>query len=227
MSSSGAESQRGERPAQEDEDWAGREQEQHFPPEDRGESYGDPDVLLDVPALRVEEIDLEVEDLQARIAFQAELADLVKISVGLDVGLGEVKLGIKGVEAKAQLKARLDNVRAIFSEVLESVQYNPQFFRDVSGRTHQTDESAARPSPQGDEPAHRSLHGSLDAAEPVQSEDTAAGEMDDRGMADRQVEATGAARQRAQELDVDLSTLEGTGSGGRILVRDVQKAARG
>jgi hypothetical protein len=94
---------------------------------------GDPDVLLDVPSLNVEEIDLEVEDLRARVSFQAELADLVKIDVGLDVELGKVKLQIKGVEASAQLKARLDNVRAIFSEVLETLQDNPQFFRTYRG----------------------------------------------------------------------------------------------
>ena len=107
---------------------------------------GDPDVLLDVPSLNVEEIDLEVEDLRARVSFQAELADLVKINVGLDVELGKVKLQIKGVEASAQLKARLDNVRAIFSEVLETLQDNPQFFRDVSGAPYQTHEPAEEPA---------------------------------------------------------------------------------
>src|SRR5918998_5839797 len=106
MASNRSEPQRGERPAVEsdgrtsqDEDYAVRHTE------DRGETYGDPDVLLDVPMLNVEEIDLEVEDLRARVSFQAELADLVKINIGLDVELGRVKLGIKGVEAQAQLKA--------------------------------------------------------------------------------------------------------------------------
>src|SRR4028119_347051 len=112
MSPGGSESQRGERPAWEDDGRTGRQQEEYVPPEDRGESYGDADVLLDVPSLNVEEIDLEVEDLRARVSFQAELADLVKINVGLDVELGKVKLQIKGVEARAQLKARLDNARA-------------------------------------------------------------------------------------------------------------------
>src|SRR5918993_4099952 len=104
---------------------------------DHGESAGDPDLQLDVPALSVEEIDLEVEDLQVRLSVQAELADLVKIKIGLDAELGEVKLGIKGVEAQAQLKARLDNVRAIFSEVLSSLQNSPQFFRQTSEHTDQ------------------------------------------------------------------------------------------
>ena len=149
---------------------------------DRGESVGDPDLQLDVPALSIEEIDLEVEDLRVHLSIQAELADLVKIKVGLDAELGAVKVGIKGVEAQARLKARLDNVRAIFSEVLASLQHSPQFFREPS------DEAAELP----EEP-----------------------------------EATEAATRKARELGVDLSGLEGTGAGGRIVVRDVTRASEG
>ena len=112
---------------------------------DRGESVGDPDIQLDVPALNVEEIDLEVEDLKVRLSIQAELADLVKIKVGLDAELDGVKLGVKGVEAQARLKARLDNVRAIFSEVLASLQHNPQFFRQPLGQAEETTEQYDQP----------------------------------------------------------------------------------
>jgi pyruvate/2-oxoglutarate dehydrogenase complex dihydrolipoamide acyltransferase (E2) component len=41
------------------------------------------------------------------------------------------------------------------------------------------------------------------------------------------VDATGAARQRAEELGVDLSQVEGSGAGGRITVKDVMSAAQG
>src|SRR5215210_3117105 len=41
------------------------------------------------------------------------------------------------------------------------------------------------------------------------------------------VEATDAAARKAGELDVDLSSVEGTGQGGRITVGDVEKAAKG
>jgi pyruvate/2-oxoglutarate dehydrogenase complex dihydrolipoamide acyltransferase (E2) component len=164
--------------------------------QDRGDSVGDADLQLDVPALSIEEIELEVEDLQVRLSIQAELADLVKIKVGLDAELGEVKLGIKGVQAEAQLKARLDNVRAIFGEVLASLQHSPQFFRRPSDTGVETDDA---PNP----PAQ------VEAERPVESE------------------ATEAAARRARELGVDLSGLQGTGAGGRIVVRDVTQAAEG
>jgi pyruvate/2-oxoglutarate dehydrogenase complex dihydrolipoamide acyltransferase (E2) component len=40
-------------------------------------------------------------------------------------------------------------------------------------------------------------------------------------------EATDAARRKAEELGVDLSRVEGSGDGGRILLRDVKGAANG
>jgi pyruvate/2-oxoglutarate dehydrogenase complex dihydrolipoamide acyltransferase (E2) component len=200
MASRGSERQHEERPADgsggRDEDYAVRLAQ------DRGGSVGAPDVQLDVPDLRVEEVDLEVEDLQARVSVRAELADLVKIDIGLEVELGEVKLQIKGVEAQAQLKASLDNVRAIFSEVLASLQHNPQFFRQDLGPPQTTETSEATADTSG--PRHD-------------------GDNERSGGP----EATQAARKRAEELGMDLSGLEGTGSGGRIVVRDVTQAARG
>ena len=41
-----------------------------------------------------------------------------------------------------------------------------------------------------------------------------------------EVDATEAAERKAEELGVELSTVEGTGSGGRILVEDVESAAK-
>jgi pyruvate/2-oxoglutarate dehydrogenase complex dihydrolipoamide acyltransferase (E2) component len=41
------------------------------------------------------------------------------------------------------------------------------------------------------------------------------------------IETTGAAAELAAELGVDLSTVEGTGKGGRITKTDVEKAASG
>jgi pyruvate/2-oxoglutarate dehydrogenase complex dihydrolipoamide acyltransferase (E2) component len=181
-----------------DDDGRMREDDAFRAGRDRGESAGDPDLQLDVPALSVEEIDLEVEDLLVHLSIQADLADLVKIKVGLDAELGELKLGIKGVQAQLQLKARLDNVRAIFSEVLESLEHNPRFFREPVG-TEALDETGDYSDQSEDEDAER-----------------------------REVpEATEAAARRAKELGVDLSGLEGTGAGGRIVVKDVTRATEG
>jgi pyruvate/2-oxoglutarate dehydrogenase complex dihydrolipoamide acyltransferase (E2) component len=162
-----------------------------------------PDLQLDVPSLSVEEIELEVEDLQVHLSIQAELADLVKINIGLDAVLGEAKLGIKGVEAQVQLKARLDNVRDIFSEVLASLQHSPQFFRQPSETATATEADDALTPPAQEEAG----------SPPEEAENLV------------EPEATEAAARRARKLGVDLSNLRGTGAGGRIVVRDVTRAA--
>ena len=91
----------------------------------------EPDVLLDVPVLKVEEIDLMVEGLRAHVAVLAELADLVKLSVGADIGLDKVELTIKGVEAQALLKVRLEQVRAILDKALTTIGENPEILQSL------------------------------------------------------------------------------------------------
>lgn len=90
-----------------------------------------PDVLLDIPVVKVDEIDIEVDDLRAQVAVMAEVRDLVEISVGADVSLGQVELKIEGVEAQALLKARLDNVTRILERVLTSLDRNPELLEGV------------------------------------------------------------------------------------------------
>jgi uncharacterized protein involved in outer membrane biogenesis len=85
----------------------------------------EPDVLLDVSQLRVDEISLEVDDLRARVALQADVLSLLKLHVGVEAELGRVNLTIKGVEAQALLKVRLDNVARIIERVLTTIDDNP------------------------------------------------------------------------------------------------------
>jgi hypothetical protein len=96
-----------------------------------GEPSAEPDVLLDVPQLRVEEIILEVEDLRAHVSVQADVLNLLRLSVGADVQLGGVHLEIKGVEAQALLKVRLDKVAEIINRVLATIDHNPQIVEQI------------------------------------------------------------------------------------------------
>jgi pyruvate/2-oxoglutarate dehydrogenase complex dihydrolipoamide acyltransferase (E2) component len=89
----------------------------------------EPDVLLDVENLEVEKITLEVDNLRAHISVLAELANLVNLSVGADVQLGRVKLEIDGVRAKALLKVRLENVRAILEKALDTIGEHPEILQ--------------------------------------------------------------------------------------------------
>jgi hypothetical protein len=96
-----------------------------------GTTGGEPDVLLDVPNLAVEEVALEVDNLHARIALDARLGDLIELHVGADVQAERVALELKGVEAQAHLKARLDNVLAIMERALDTADQHPELLIEL------------------------------------------------------------------------------------------------
>src|SRR5829696_3473277 len=96
-----------------------------------GDSSGEPDVLLDVPQLRVDEIILDVEDLHAHVSVQADVLNLLRLSVGANVQLGGVHLEIRGVEAQALLKVRLDTVAEIINRVLATIDRNPEIIDQI------------------------------------------------------------------------------------------------
>ncbi|MFN2615495.1 MAG: E3 binding domain-containing protein [Thermoleophilaceae bacterium] len=98
---------------------------------DPQETGDDPDVLLDVPVVKVDSIHLELDDLQAHIALKAQVLDLVKLNVGVAVQLGRVCVDVKGVEAQALLKVRLDHVAAIVDRVLTTIDRNPDLVKSL------------------------------------------------------------------------------------------------
>jgi hypothetical protein len=85
-----------------------------------------PDVLVDVPVAKVDEIDIEVDDLHAQVAVYTEIKKILMLSLGADAKLGQVQLKIEGVEAQALLKARLKNVHGILERVALTLDRSPE-----------------------------------------------------------------------------------------------------
>jgi hypothetical protein len=110
------------------------------------ERLPDPDVLLDVPSVRVKEIDLKVTELHAHVALHAALTDLVTLEAGVDVSIGDVDLQLKDVEAQAILKVRLQEVYRIFDRTLASVDRNPALLSLRKGETPHRLEEGVRPA---------------------------------------------------------------------------------
>ena len=103
----------------------------HQQPEGPAATASEPDVLLDVSELKVAKIDLEVDGLQAHVSLQAELANLLRLSVGVDARLDRVKLVIEGVEAKVLLTVQLRHVRAILEKALDTVAQHPEILETL------------------------------------------------------------------------------------------------
>jgi len=104
----------------------------------------EPDVIVDIPVVKVDEIHFELDDLEARVSLHAEVLDLVKLSVGVHVELGKVELNIKGVEAQALLRARLDHVTAIIDRVLTTLDRNPEVLQSIAHTLEPVGEGAGK-----------------------------------------------------------------------------------
>lgn len=169
--------------------------------DDHGRRPDEADVFLDVPTLNVEKLDLEVQNLRAHIAARAELAGFLKIDVGVDAYLDEVKLEIEGVEARVSLEVKLERILGTIEQALKALESNPGLLAAALGEAEENTRAAIE-GPRASEESP----GPADGENPG-------------------VEATDAARRVAAELGMDLSGIQGTGSGGRVLLRDVRKAA--
>ena len=105
---------------------------QHYAEQDPWKLDNDlPDVLLDVPVVKVDSLHLELDNLDAHVSLKAYVLDLVKLTVGVDVHLGRVALDIKGVEAQALLKVRLDHVAAVVDRVMTTLDRNPELLESI------------------------------------------------------------------------------------------------
>ena len=85
-----------------------------------------PDVLLDVPNLSVEQLTIDVNNLQVHLALDAQLANLLHLTAGADARIDNVRVDLRGVRAQATLIVRLDKVRAIIERTLQTLDNNPQ-----------------------------------------------------------------------------------------------------
>ena len=90
-----------------------------------------PDVLLDVPVVKLDHLHFELDNLDAHVALNAYVLDLVKLKVGVDIHLGRVCLDIRGVEAQALVKVRLDHVAAIVDRVMTTLDRNPELLESL------------------------------------------------------------------------------------------------
>jgi hypothetical protein len=104
----------------------------------------EPDVIVDIPMVKVDELHFELDDLMARISLHAEVLDLVKLSVGVHCELGKVELNIKGVEAQALMRARLDHVTAIIDRVLTTLDRNPEVLQNIAKALQPVTEGAGK-----------------------------------------------------------------------------------
>jgi len=87
-------------------------------------AYPDPDVFLNA-SVSVNEIDIEVENLSAKINLDLQILQLLQFNAGVDLSVDNVNLLIQNVSAKVLLEARLENLVNMVDDVLSSLDLNP------------------------------------------------------------------------------------------------------
>ncbi|GAA3777662.1 hypothetical protein [Micromonospora maritima] len=94
-------------------------------------TMSDPDVVLQIPQAKVQQIYVEVDNLDASVSLRARLGSLLQLDVGVRAQLGMVKIDIKGVEAEAMLEVRLEELRGILDSALHTIERNPQIIESL------------------------------------------------------------------------------------------------
>ncbi|TLS30691.1 hypothetical protein PpBr36_02560 [Pyricularia pennisetigena] len=91
----------------------------------KGSNSGPPDVHLKVPNLSVGRIELDVDNLQADVNLAAEIAGLVSINAGVQIGITKVNITIADVQAELELVIRLGHLVDIVNRTLHTLDLNP------------------------------------------------------------------------------------------------------
>jgi pyruvate/2-oxoglutarate dehydrogenase complex dihydrolipoamide acyltransferase (E2) component len=180
------------------------------------------DVRLEhVRAILEKALDTVAEHPEILEILAQTLSEVLREALGTArTALDDVLEGLEvGDTVDELLKGRLEDIRADLDDALEGQGGEAQEALDESGRTVRrvVEESGSvveQTLNQSGEVTEETVVG--DASKP----EGAAGEEEGEAR------ATPAAERRARELGVDLSSVEGTGSGGRNTVRDVQNAAQ-
>ena len=92
---------------------------------------GEPDVVVDIRKVKVDEIYVDVEQLEAHLALRASLANLLQVVAGVHVHLGKVEVDITGVEAEALMEVRLENLYEILDRALTTLDRNPEILESL------------------------------------------------------------------------------------------------
>jgi hypothetical protein len=94
------------------------------------------DALRDLPAVKVGEITLDIEDVRARVSLIARVGDLVSLDDAGEAFLEELK-GSSGDEARALLEGRLQKVYASLEQAVGKVGSDmPEFEEPATPQPH-------------------------------------------------------------------------------------------
>src|SRR5918995_5948816 len=91
----------------------------------------EPDVWVNVPELHVGELNIDVGHLDAQLALRTHVASLLGLIAGVQVSVDDVKIDLKDVDGKAEVKIRLHNTYNILDRTLTTLDENPEILKGL------------------------------------------------------------------------------------------------
>jgi hypothetical protein len=104
----------------------------------RSHEFPEYDVVLDIPNLCVNRLFLKVDSVTAKLNLDARVSNLVRVSAGADVLIGNVDLTIQGVRAQALLLVDLDDVVYIVDQTLTFIDNHPEVVQQLGSTLQNT-----------------------------------------------------------------------------------------
>ena len=89
----------------------------------------DYDLVLDIPRLCIEYLELHVDSLRARVSLDARIAGMVRITAGAGVALDDVNLTLRNVRATALLAVDLSRVVQLVDLTMAYLDKHPELLR--------------------------------------------------------------------------------------------------
>ena len=84
-------------------------------------------------------IELDVDDLNAELTLAAQIASLVEINAGVQVGISKINITISEVDAELELIVRLGNLVEIVNRTLTTLNLNPLLINVINEVTNLVD----------------------------------------------------------------------------------------
>ena len=84
-----------------------------------------------MPELHVGELNIDVGHLDAQLALRAHVASLLGLIAGVQVSVDDVKIDLKDVDGKAEVKIRLHNTYNILDRTLTTLDEDPEILKGL------------------------------------------------------------------------------------------------
>ena len=89
----------------------------------------DYDLVLDIPRLCIEYLELHVDSLRARVSLDARLAGMVHLSAGAGIAIDDVNLTLRNVRATALLAVDLSRVVQLVDLTMAYLDAHPELLK--------------------------------------------------------------------------------------------------